>query len=84
MVRTPMLEALPGATLRVHDWLRENVVWHAADATSRSLIDVVGEQDIVIANNYIGPMEDPLADASKPGWPWIRWGHEPLDRNREA
>jgi chemotaxis protein methyltransferase CheR len=128
-----ILEPLPDGTLRVHDWLRENIIWHTADATSLSLIDVVGEQDILIANNFIGPMDDPLAeaclrnvmklvcpggllvvegidtdlktrilkgsnfgpvltrqediwtaDASKRGWPWIRWGHEPLDRNREA
>jgi chemotaxis protein methyltransferase CheR len=58
-----ILETLPDGTMRVHDWLRENVSWLTADATDRSLLDVVGAQDIVIANNFIGPMEDPLAEA---------------------
>jgi chemotaxis methyl-accepting protein methylase len=58
-----ILETLPDGTLRVHEWLRENASWWTADATDKSLLDVVGEQDIVLANNFMGPMEDPLAEA---------------------
>lgn len=125
-----ILELMPDGTMRVHDWLRENVCWLTADATDHSLLDMVGKQDIVIANNFIGPMEDTLAeaclanvmrlvkpggllvvegidtdlktrilkasnfrpvllrqeeiwtaDASKRGWPWVRWSHEPFHRN---
>lgn len=58
-----ILETLPDGTLSVHQRLRENVTWLTADATARSLVDIVGQQDIVLANNFIGPMEDPLAEA---------------------
>jgi len=46
----------------VHEWLRENASWWTADATDKSLLDVVGEQDIVLATISWGHGR-PLAEA---------------------
>ncbi|MEX2693615.1 CheR family methyltransferase [Rhizobium mongolense] len=57
-----VLQSMPDGSLRVRDWLRENVMWLTADATDSRLIDLIGSQDILVANNFMGPMEDALAE----------------------
>lgn len=123
-----VLEVQHGGTLRVQDWLRKDTNWLTADATEGGLAATLGPHNIVLANNVMGPMDDPLAevclrnvmnlvepggylvvdgidldlktrvlatsdfkpvllrqedvwtaDGSKDGWPWVRWGREPLD-----
>ncbi len=125
-----ILESLPDGSLSVRDWLRQNITWLTADATDSRLLKLIGPQHFLLANNLMGPMEDPMAerclrnmmklvapggylivdgidldvktkvlkassfqpvlasqdeiwasDASKNGWPWLRWAREPLDRN---
>ncbi|OCP15068.1 CheR family methyltransferase [Ensifer sp. LC163] len=124
-----VFEVQHGGTLRVQDWLRKDTIWFTADATEGGLAATLGPHNIVLANNVMGPMDDPLAevclrnvmnlvepggylvvdgidldlktrvlatsdfkpvllgqeelwsaDGSKDGWPWVRWGREPLDR----
>ncbi|MBP1871899.1 chemotaxis methyl-accepting protein methylase [Ensifer adhaerens] len=124
-----LFEVQHGGTLRVQDRLRKDTNWLTADATEGGLADTLGPQNIVLANNVMGPMDDSLAevclrnvmnlvepggylvvdgidldlktrvlatsdfkpvllgqeelwsaDGSKDGWPWVRWGREPLDR----
>jgi chemotaxis protein methyltransferase CheR len=58
-----MLEPVPGGNLRVRDWLREGVYWLVGDATDPQLFIELGPQDLVLACNFLGPMEDPLAEA---------------------
>ncbi|MDL2398401.1 CheR family methyltransferase [Rhizobium mayense] len=125
-----ILEPLPDGSLRVRDQLRQGITWLTADATDGKLPDLIGRQDFLLANNFMGPMEDPLAErclrnmtklvapggylivdgidldiktkvlkasgfrpvlasqdeiwaweASKNGWPWLRWAREPLNRS---
>ena len=58
-----MLQAAPDGTFRISDWLREGVDWFAADASDPQLIARLGPRDLVLACNFMGPMEDPLAEA---------------------
>ncbi|MFS8047828.1 CheR family methyltransferase [Rhizobium sp. BR 314] len=57
-----ILEPLPDGSLRVKDWLRDDVTWLTADATDERLSSRLGQQDLVLANNFMGPMEDELAE----------------------
>ncbi|MGY5804500.1 CheR family methyltransferase [Rhizobium sp. LEGMi12c] len=57
-----IVEALPDGTVRVWDSLRKNITWLTADATDPKVADLIGEQDILIANNFMGPMDDGLAE----------------------
>jgi len=114
----------------VHDWIREGSSWVVGDVRNEAVIASLGVHDVVIANNFLGPMDDFEAEAClrnlvrlvkpggylvvegvdldlkcrvlgsvglnpvaadleavyfadywKLGWPWIRWGHEPIDRS---
>lgn len=58
-----ILQPAPGETLRVHDWLRERIEWAVCDATDAPLLELLGPQDLVLACNFLGPMDDPLAEA---------------------
>jgi chemotaxis protein methyltransferase CheR len=58
-----ILQSVPDGTLRVHDWLREGIEWAVGDATDARLAKRLGPQDLVLACNFLGPMEDPLAEA---------------------
>ena len=127
---TEIMQPLPDGSLRVKDWLRQGITWLTADATDDRLLDLVGRQDFLLANNFMGPMEDPLAErclrnmirlvapggylfvdgidldvktrvlkasglrpvltnqeeiwtseGARGGWPWLRWGREPLNRS---
>lgn len=60
---TEMFETLPDGRLRVRDWIRADTTWLAADATDPDLINLIGMQDIVLANNFLGPMDDDLVEA---------------------
>jgi chemotaxis methyl-accepting protein methylase len=123
-----ILEVLEDGLLRVHDGIRDKTHWTTGDASDPLLFEELQEQDVVLANNVMGPMQDALAEAClrnimhlvrpggyliidgidldlktrvmmsssfepvpvlreeiwnadklKSGWPWLRWGREPLD-----
>ena len=57
-----LVDPSSGNTVRVQDWLREGVSWSACDATDPRLLDLLGPQDVVLARNFLGPMEDTLAE----------------------
>lgn len=57
-----IFDPLPDGALRVKDWLRQNTTWLTADATDDKLLDLIGTQHFLLANNFIGPMEDRLAE----------------------
>jgi len=57
-----LLEPLPDGSLRVRDWLREGVTWRTADATDDRLPELFEPQDFLLANNFMGPMDDQLAE----------------------
>ena|SRR6266566_488088 len=46
----------------VKSWLREGITWQLADASSLELTDVLGPQDIVVANNFLCHMEPVVAE----------------------
>lgn len=57
-----LLERTDDGMLRVKDWVRAGTAWGVGDATSPTLADQLGPQDIVLANNFLGPMDDALAE----------------------
>jgi SAM-dependent methyltransferase len=42
-----------GDRARIKPWIKEGVVWHVGDAGDRELVNVLGPQDIVVANNFL-------------------------------
>lgn len=61
-----MLAALfdqAGEVLRIKDWLHNDVRWTVADATDPELVNSIEPSDILLANNFLGPMPDALAEA---------------------
>lgn len=57
-----ILQPLPDGSLQVRDWLRRDIAWLTADATDVELLDLVGRQDFLLANNFMGPMDDLMAE----------------------
>jgi hypothetical protein len=53
---------LEGDEASVKPWLRERITWQLGDASCPELVDVLGPQDIVIANNFLCHMEPPAAE----------------------
>ncbi|UTA55607.1 hypothetical protein L3D22_07340 [Lysobacter soli] len=111
--------------------IRDACSWIVGDVRDSNSVETLGQHDVVMANNFLGPMADDeataclqglmklvkpgrylvvegidldvksrvlgpagwhpvikdlepvyFADYWKRGWPWIRWGHEPIDRQR--
>ncbi|WP_203428617.1 oligosaccharide flippase family protein [Rhizobium sp. BG4] len=46
----------------VHDWLKAGTSWFVADAIKDDIVAMIGPQDVVLANNFMGPMDDRSAD----------------------
>jgi hypothetical protein len=53
---------LDGDEASVKPWLREEITWQLGDASSPQLIQALGPQDIVVANNFLCHMEPPAAE----------------------
>jgi len=51
-----------GDQARVKPWLREGITWQLGNASSPELIQVLGPQDIVVANNFLYHMEPLVAE----------------------
>jgi chemotaxis protein methyltransferase CheR len=58
-----LLLAAPDGSFHVADWLREGVDWFSGDATDPQLVTQLGPRDLVLACNFMGPMEDALAES---------------------
>ncbi|QRM44623.1 CheR family methyltransferase [Rhizobium sp. BG4] len=48
-------------SLHVRAHLKKDVEWLVSDASDRNLVKRIGRQDVVLANNVLGPMDDGLA-----------------------
>jgi SAM-dependent methyltransferase len=64
LVDAPLFERMTEADMRamfdrdgdrvtVKSWMRERILWHRADAADPALVAVMGQQDIVAANNFL-------------------------------
>jgi SAM-dependent methyltransferase len=53
-----------GESLKVRNWIREGATWINADACDPKLIEIVGYQDIVVANNFLIHLFPPEDEAS--------------------
>ena len=51
-----------GEAMRVRDWIRKDIRWHAGDAADPGLAALLGPQDIVFANNFLCHMSPPEAE----------------------
>jgi chemotaxis methyl-accepting protein methylase len=61
--RLAMFESTDQTKLRIKNWIRAGTSWLIADATDLALIDKIGLRDIVLANNFLGPMDDEIAES---------------------
>ena len=61
--RSAMFEGTDQTKLRIRNWIRAGTSWLTADATDPALIDKIGLRDVVLANNFLGPMDDELAES---------------------
>jgi 2-polyprenyl-3-methyl-5-hydroxy-6-metoxy-1,4-benzoquinol methylase len=51
-----------GDRVTVKSWIREGILWHCADAADPALLAVLGQQDVVAANNFLCHMNPPEAE----------------------
>jgi SAM-dependent methyltransferase len=51
-----------GDVVAVKTWLKEGITWHVTDAGDPEIVDSVGLQDIVVANNFLCHMDPPEAE----------------------
>jgi SAM-dependent methyltransferase len=46
----------------LRSWIKEGIEWHVVDVGAPEIHDVLGSQDIVVANNFLCHMEPAAAD----------------------
>jgi SAM-dependent methyltransferase len=51
-----------GDVMTVKPWIKEGIDWHVGDATQPGILDAVGLQDVVVANNFLCHMGDSEAE----------------------
>jgi chemotaxis methyl-accepting protein methylase len=51
-----------GPLLRVKPRMREDIAWHVADARDPQIVEILGRQDIVVANDFLCHMEPAEAE----------------------
>jgi SAM-dependent methyltransferase len=51
-----------GDAVEVKSWIKDPIDWHVGDAGDPGIVDRVGTQDIVVANNFICHMRPPEAE----------------------
>jgi hypothetical protein len=49
--------------LTIKSWIKEGVKWHVGDVREPEILDVLGAQDIVVANNFLCHMDGWEAEA---------------------
>jgi SAM-dependent methyltransferase len=52
-----------GARVKVKSWIKEGIIWHCGDAGNAEILNALGQQDVVVANNFLCHMEP--SDAEK-------------------
>jgi chemotaxis methyl-accepting protein methylase len=53
---------IDGNSLTVKSWIKEGIEWHIADVGEPEILDTLGPQDIVVANNFLRHMGDLIAE----------------------
>ena len=48
--------------LKIQPWIKEGIIWHLGDAGRPEIVNVLGPQDIVVANRFLCHMDPPDAD----------------------
>jgi chemotaxis methyl-accepting protein methylase len=51
-----------GDTVTVKSWITEGIAWHVGDVTEPRILDALGLQDVVVANNFLCHMSDSEAE----------------------
>ena len=51
-----------GDVAMVKPWIKEGIEWHVGDVGDSEILEVLGPQDIVIANNFLCHMDPPKAE----------------------
>ncbi len=51
-----------GDILAVRSWIKEGINWRVGDAGAVEIVDELGQQDIVVANNFLCHMDPPDAE----------------------
>jgi SAM-dependent methyltransferase len=51
-----------GDVVRVKSWIKEGIEWHVGDVGDPEIRDALGQQDIVVANNFLCHMDAAAAD----------------------
>jgi chemotaxis methyl-accepting protein methylase len=51
-----------GNVLKVKSWIKEGINWRVADAGDSEIVDILGYQDLVVANNFLCHMDPPEAE----------------------
>ena len=51
-----------GDNVRVKSWIRKGITWHLGDAEDPEIVNVLGYQDMVVANNFLCHMYPPKAE----------------------
>jgi chemotaxis methyl-accepting protein methylase len=52
-----------GDVVTVKSWIKEGIDWQVGDAGDPGIVDVLGPQDMVVANNFLCHMDAPEAEA---------------------
>jgi len=51
-----------GDVVTVKSWIRDGIEWHVGDVRASEMIDALGPQDIVVANNFLCHMDAGTAE----------------------
>jgi mannose-6-phosphate isomerase-like protein (cupin superfamily)/SAM-dependent methyltransferase len=51
-----------GDVVTVKSWIREGIKWHVGDVGESEILDALGPQDIVVANNFLCHMDPAMAE----------------------
>jgi len=51
-----------GDVVKVKSWIREGMKWSVGDVGDREIVNALGPQDIVVANNFLCHMDDWMAE----------------------
>jgi SAM-dependent methyltransferase/mannose-6-phosphate isomerase-like protein (cupin superfamily) len=55
---------IDGEVAAVKSWIKEGIQWGVADAGEPEILDLLGRQDMVVANNFLCHMDAPEAERS--------------------
>jgi chemotaxis methyl-accepting protein methylase len=51
-----------GDAMTVRPWIKEGINWHVGDVREKKIVETIGLQDMVVANNFLCHMEEAAAE----------------------